>query len=218
MEFKLPFRWSIILLLYCMNVWELFAMKNTIYNILGFIGFCLSEKLVLISLVGYILIFISPMLNWFTYALSYVGVSEEASYNMFQLSAGQINEKSFIALGIVIMILALVLMIIEYKDYRIKLRSRLGIAIPAEIVIYIGLVVILFIALGNEALSQVMSYKSGEIKALEYWIDGAKGHCNNGAGPVVYVFGIALAILSKLWIYVFYFIMNVKDSLSARKG
>lgn len=193
-------------------------MKKAIYNILGFIGFCLSEKLVLLSLGGYILIFISPLFNWYSSALNYIGVAEETSYNMFQLSAGQIKEGLYIPLGIIIMVLSLALMIIEYKDYRIKLRSRLGITVPLEIIIYIGLIVIVIMALKNERLMEIMSYRSGEIKALVYWIEGASGHCNNGVGPVVYIAGIVLAVLSKLWIYLFYFIMNVKDSLSVRKG
>ncbi len=194
------------------------VMKKVIYNILGFIGFCLSEKLVLLSLVGYILIFISPLFSWYSSALNYAGVAEEATYNMFQLASGQIKEKSYIAFGIMIMVLSFALMVIEYKDYRIKLRSRLLATVPLEIIIYIALIVIIIIALKNDTLSQVMSYRSGEIKALEYWIKDAKGHCNNGVGLVLYMLGIVVAVLSKLWIYAFYFIMNVKDSLSARKG
>ncbi|MBO5389765.1 MAG: hypothetical protein J6A59_16855 [Lachnospiraceae bacterium] len=193
-------------------------MKKAIYNILGFIGFCLSEKLVLLSLVGYILIFISPLFSWYSSALMYTGVSEEASYNMFQLASGQIKEKSYIAFGIMIMVLSFVLMLIEYKDYKIKLRSRLLVTIPLEIIIYIALIVIVITAIKNDTLVQVMSYRSGEIRALEYWIKDASGHCNNGVGPVLYILGLAVAVLSKLWIYAFYFIMNVKDSLSAKKG
>ena len=117
-----------------------------------------------------------------------------------------------------IMVLSFVLMLIEYKDYKIKLRSRLLVTIPLEIIIYIALIVIVIMAIKNDTLVQVMSYRSGEIRALEYWIKDASGHCNNGVGPVLYILGLAVAVLSKLWIYAFYFIMNVKDSLSAKKG
>ena len=67
-------------------------------------------------------------------------------------------------------------------------------------------------------LKEAMSYRSGEIKAVEYWIKDASGHCNNGVGPVLYVIGLGFAVLSKVGVYIYYFVDNVKDSLTARKG
>lgn len=193
-------------------------MKKVINNILGFIGFCFSEKLVLISLIGYILILISPMFNWYSSSLIYTGVSEEFSYNMFQLSSGQIKEKSYIALGIFIILISCVFIAIEYLNYKIKLRERLPIVIPAEIFFYILLVVFVIIALNNDSLRQNMSYRRGEIEAMEYWIKEAEGHCNNGAGPYIYIAGLFVAVMSKVGVYIYYFIDNVKDSLTSKKA
>lgn len=193
-------------------------MKKFFNNLLGFIGFCLSEKLVLISLIAYILVLISPMFSWYSSALTYTGVSEEFSFNMFQLSAGQIKEKGYIALGIFTILICLVFIAIEYLDYKIKLRSRLSIVIPVEVLLYIALIVIVVMALNNEVLRQAMSYRKGEIEALKYWISEANGHCNNGVGPVIYIAGLSLAVLSKVGVYIYYFVDNVKDSLTSKKG
>ena len=193
-------------------------MKKFIYNFLGFIGFCFSEKLVLLSLIGYILILISPMFSWYSSALSYTGVAEELSYNMFQLAGGQIKEKSYIAIGIFIILISVALIAIEYLDYKIKLKSRLDATVILQGLFYVVLVILLIVGLNNETLKEAMSYRSGEIKAIEYWIKEASGHCNNGAGPVLYAIGLGLAVLSKVGVYVYYFIDNVKDSLTTKKG
>lgn len=193
-------------------------MKKFINNFLGFIGFCFGEKLVLLSIIGYILILVSPMFSWYSSALSYTGVNEEFSFNMFQLSGGQIKEKSYIALGIFVILISVGLIAIEYLDYKIKLKSRLGIAVILQGLFYVALVVLLIVGLNNESLKEAMSYRSGEIKAVEYWIKDASGHCNNGAGPVLYVIGLGFAILSKVGVYIYYFVDNVKDSLTTKKG
>ena len=112
-------------------------MKKFIYNFLGFIGFCFSEKLVLLSLIGYILILISPMFSWYSSALSYTGVAEELSYNMFQLAGGQIKEKSYIAIGIFIILISVALIAIEYLDYKIKLKSRLDATVILQGLFYV---------------------------------------------------------------------------------
>ena len=193
-------------------------MKKFINNFLGFIGYSFGEKLVLLSLIGYILILISPMFSWYSSVLSYTGVDEEFSFNMFQLSGGQIKEKSYIAMGIFIILISVALIAIEYLDYKIKLKSRLGIAVILQGLLYVVLVVLIVAALNNETLKEAMSYRSGEIKAVEYWIKDATGHCNNGVGPILYVIGLCFAILSKVGVYIYYFVDNVKDSLTTKKG
>ncbi len=193
-------------------------MKKFIYNLLSFIGFCLSERIVLLSLLGYILVLISPMFSWYSSKLIYTGVNEEFSYNMFQLAGEPIKEKSYIALGIVIILIGIAFIAIEYFDFKIKLRERLAVVFPAQIILYLVWIVILIVALNNEVLKETMSYRAGEIEALEYWIKEADGHCNNGVGPILFVAGLSLAILSKVGLYIYYFVDNVKDSLSTRKG
>ena len=194
-----------------------YKMKKRIYNILGFIGYCFSEKLVLISLLGYIMI-ISPMFSWYSSALTYEDVDEKFDFNMFQLSTGQIKEKVYIALGIFIILFGIGLVVIEYLDYKIKLRERLRIILPVEVLLYIALVTMVILALNNETLRETMSYRSGEVKALEYWIKGASGHCNNGVGPAIFFIGFGLDMITKVGIYMYYFVDNVRDSLTARKG
>lgn len=193
-------------------------MKKFIYNVLSFIGFCLREKIVLLSVVGYILILISPMFSWYSSKLIYTGVNEEFAYNMFQLAGEPIKEKAYIVYGIVVILIGIAFIAIEYLDYKIKLRERLAVILPAQIIMYIVWMVILIVALNNETLKEYMGYRSGEIKALEYWISDAKGHCNNGVGPVLFVIGLGLSVLSKVGLYIYYFVDNVKDSLSTRKG
>lgn len=193
-------------------------MKKFINNFLGFVGYFLSEKLVLISLIGYILFLISPLLSWYSSSLTYTGVNEEFSFNMFQLAGEPIGEKSYIALGIFTILIGVVFIAIEYLDYRFKLRSRLPIVVPGEVLLYIVLIVMVVVALNNETLTSIMSYRGGEIKALEYWIDEADGHCNHGAGPILYVIGLSIAALSKVGVYIYYFVDNVKDSLTTKKG
>ncbi len=193
-------------------------MKKFFNNLLGFIGYCLSERLVLISLLGYILILISPMFSWYSSALAYTGVSEEFSFNMFQLSGGQVKEKSYIAMGVFVIINSIALMLIEYFDYKIKLRSRLSASVLFEILMYIGLIVIVVMAIKNDTLVEKMSYRAGEVEALIYWIKDATGYCNHGVGPILYIIGLSVAILSKVGVYIYYFIDNVKDSLTSKKG
>ena len=195
-----------------------YEMKKGIYNFLSFIGYCFSEKLVLISLLGYIMMIISPMFSWYSSALTYEEVDEKFSFNMFQLSAGQIKEKVYIFFGIFIILLGIGLVVIEYLDYKIKLRERLRIVLPVEVILYIALVTMVILALNNETLRETMSYRSGEIKALEYWIENASGHCNHGVGPAIFFVGFGLDMLTKVGIYIYYFVDNVKDSLTARKG
>ncbi len=137
---------------------------------------------------------------------------------MFQLASGQIKEKSYIALGIFIILVGILFIAIEYLDYKIKLRSRLAIAIVVEVIMYLALVVMVVVALNNETLKAVLSYRSGEIRALEYWIKDASGYCNYGSGPVIYIIGLVAAILSKVGIYIYYFVDYVKDSLTTKKG
>lgn len=192
-------------------------MKDKIYNILSFIGYSLREKMVLLSILGYILIIISPWFSWYSSALSYTGVSEETKLSMFGLAGELVKDKSYIALGIFTMLVGFGLLIIEYKDYRMKLRSRLAATLAIEIILYIVLIIMVIAAMNNEALREIMSYRQGEIKALEYWIDEATGHCNRGVGPVLYISGLALAIFSKVGAYIFYFIDYVKDSLTIKK-
>ena len=158
------------------------------------------------------------MFSWYSSALSYTGVAEELSYNMFQLAGGQIKEKSYIAIGIFIILISVALIAIEYLDYKIKLKSRLDATVILQGLFYVVLVILLIVGLNNETLKEAMSYRSGEIKAIEYWIKDASGHCNNGAGPVLYAIGLGLAVLSKVGVYVYYFIDNVKDSLTTKKG
>lgn len=174
--------------------------------------------MVLISLVGYILIFISPMFSWYSYFLTYTGVEEEVSFNIFQLGVGQIKEKSYIFFGVFIIIISLAFITIEYLDYKIKLRSRLGIIIAVEILLYLALIIILVMAISNEVVRARISYANGEIKALEYWIKGAQGHCNNGLGPGICIAGFIIAAMSKIGIYIYYFVDRVKDSLTTKKG
>lgn len=193
-------------------------VKKFLKNLLGFIGFCLREKMVLISLVGYILILISPMFSWYSYFLAYTGVEEAVSYNIFQLGVGQIKEKSYIIFGVFIILISLAFITIEYLDYKIKLRSRLGIIVTVEILLYVALIVILVMAFGNEVIRERISYANGEIKALEYWIKGAQGHCNNGLGPGICIAGLIIAAMSKIGIYIYYFVDRVKDSLTTKKG
>lgn len=193
-------------------------MKKGIYNILGFIGYCFREKLILISLLGYIMMIISPIFSWYSSALAYEGVDEKFDFNMFQLAGGQIKERAYIAFGIFIILFGVGLVVIEYFDYRIMLRERLRIILPVEVLLYIALVLLVVFALNNETLRETMSYRSGEVKALEYWIKDASGHCNNGVGPAVFFVGFGLDMLTKVGIYIYYFVDNVKDSLTARKG
>lgn len=192
-------------------------MKNAIYNILSFIGYSLRERNVLLSILGYILIIISPWFSWYSSALSYTGVSEETSFSMFGLAGNLVEDKSYIALGIFTILIGLGLLFIEYKDYRMKLRSRLAASLAIELVLYVVLIVIFVSAVNDEALREVISYRQGEIEALEYWIEQASGHCNRGVGPVLYILGLVLAIFAKVGVYIFYFIDYVKDSLTIKK-
>lgn len=192
-------------------------MKAIMNNILSFVGYAWREKMVLFSLLGYILLMISPQFSWLSSELQYTGVNEEYSFNMFQLAGGSIDEKGFIALGIFTILNAIGFIAIEFMDYKMKLRSRLSLIKIIEAVLYIGLVVILVIALNNHEILQMISYRKGEIEVLEYWIKDAKGYCNNGVGPVLFIAGLAVAILSKVGIYIFYFVTNVKESLAWKK-
>lgn len=192
-------------------------MRNAINNILGFIGYSLRERNVLLSILGYILIIISPWFSWYSSALSYPGVSEETSFSMFGLGGNLVEDKSYIVLGIFTILIGLGLLFIEYKDYRMKLRSRLAATLAIELVLYVVLIVMFVSAVNNEALREIISYRHGEIEALEYWIEQASGHCNRGVGPVLYILGLVLAVFAKVGVYIFYFIDYVKDSLTIKK-
>ncbi len=193
-------------------------MKKILTNTLGFIGYSFRERAVLLSIISYILIIISPFLSWYSTALVYTGVDEELKVNMFQLAGGQFKEKSFIVLGIFTIVVGCCFLAIEYLDFGIKLRSRLRACLLIEIILYIILIAIIVCSLNNETVRQIVTYREGEVEALVYWIKDARGHCNRGVGPIVYISGLSLAILSKVGIYVYYFIEFVKESLTIKKG
>lgn len=152
----------------------------------------------ILKLASAVLIFLAPLLNWYSVKIKYDGDSKKEHANLFKLAGDDYLEKGglFTFLAIFTLALAVVLLILDLSDQIPaigQLKAKLA-GINIEYII-LGYVILIFIVLFFEpTLSEHIADGKDSIKDMKDYYDGASGHCNHGLGPIAMILGIGLRI------------------------
>ncbi len=182
-------------------------------KIFSFFRYILWEKRVLFSVVSSILLIIAPFLNWVSWSLSYEGVSEEETYNMFQLAGAKLDINISIFFAVCFFVFSLGFMVLEFFDYKYDVRDKRKWIGYVELLILVIITTMIVSLINNDNIVQYISYKDGEIEALEYWIEGAKGHCNRGMGPIIALVAMVLAFVARVGVVIYMLFSNIRGKL-----
>ncbi len=171
--------------------------KKKVPIVFSFFRQVVLDKKILLSILSSVFFVVAPFLNWLSWSLSYDKVLEKESFNLFELAGEGLDINISIFYAICFFLVALLFVAVEFMDFAYNLRGKKPWIQYIEYIILLLVILMVVATVNDERIVSYISYKDGEIEALKYWIEGVKGFCNRGIGPVFAIVGILLALVSR---------------------
>ena len=171
----------------------------------GLIGALKTDIMKLVSLIGALLIFLTPLFNWVSLKMKYDGDSEKEHMNMFKIAGdGDIGVFGFFA--IMLMLLGIILILWNVADYFNPIANIKAVIVakvgPYAQYIELGVIALallfVILALANGDLNDQIKMGKEALEWAKEWSDSVKGHCNHGLGPIIGFVGIIAAAAPKV--------------------
>jgi len=158
-------------------------------NMNGLMGALKSDVMKLVGLVGALLLFLSPFLSWCTLKVSFFGMTESDSANMFGLAGGETKEVIFPFLAIILIAVAALLIIMDIADFVPAVQS---VKSKLENIPYFE-----FILIGVALIVVIIALLNGDINDFISAAD-MMGKGSHGIGPVFAFLGIIAAAVPRV--------------------
>lgn len=158
-------------------------------NMNGLMGALKSDVMKLVGLVGALLLFLSPFLSWCTIKVSFFGMSESDSASLFGLAGGDTKIGICVLWGLIILVAAVVLIIMDIADYVPAVQT---VKSKIENIPFLELIV-----LGVALIAVIIALLNGDVKDLISAAD-MMGKGSHGIGPVFAFLGIIAAAVPRV--------------------
>ena len=158
-------------------------------NMNGLVGALKADVMKLVGLIGAFLLFLSPFLSWCTLKVSFFGMTESDSANMFGLAGGDTKLGIFVLWGLILVAVAALLVIMDIADFVPAVQS---VKSKLENIPYFELIL-----LGVALIVVIIALLNGDIKDIISAAD-MMGKGSHGIGPVFAFLGIIAAAVPRV--------------------